>query len=107
MATKIFGSSDDLIEFEGDVQGEAYSYHSKLIMCSDGTLLDINYRKNEKALWHIQSLIEGSLFKKIELATNENDNYSDVAYFEDGLKFVYVVHEWEIVFGKELRHKHP
>ena len=46
MATKIYGASDDLIEFAGDVTGEVGHFgtdnneHGDLIICSDGTLLE-------------------------------------------------------------------
>lgn len=41
MTTKIYGTSDDLIEFEGDIYDEigAYKAQDKGILLSDGTVL--------------------------------------------------------------------
>lgn len=52
MATKVYGASDDLIEFDGDLRGEVGCYgtdekeHGVLVVFSDGTLLDIQYGKH-------------------------------------------------------------
>lgn len=42
MTTKIYGTSDDLIEFEGDIYDEigAYEAQDKGILLSDGTVLE-------------------------------------------------------------------
>lgn len=47
MATKIYGTSDDLIEFEGDIYDEigAYKAQDKGILLSDGTVLECSYHK--------------------------------------------------------------
>jgi len=53
MSTIIYGASDDLIEAEGDVKGEVGHYgsdndkHGVLLICSDGTLLEIKYGKED------------------------------------------------------------
>ena len=42
MTTKIYGTPDDLIEFEGDIYDEigAYEAQDKGILLSDGTVLE-------------------------------------------------------------------
>lgn len=104
MATKIYGDSDDLIEFEGDVKGEVGCYGTDrwergvLLICSDGTLLEAKYGKVDMAVWEIKPISEGPLFSRIERCLNEEtDPYSDVAHFFDGLKWVYAAKEWERV----------
>ena len=102
--TKIYGCSDDLIEFDGDVKGEVGCYgtddreHGVLIICSDGTLLEVKYGKGDKGIWGIQLIEKGELFNKIDQCTDENaDIYSDIAYFNDGLKWAFAATEWERV----------
>ena len=108
MATKIYGSSDDLVEIESnsiqDVEGEVSYYSSKysdkdkgvLIICSDGTLLEVKYGKGGLGIWAVNLLNTGNLFKEIEPCTDEDaEIYSDVAYFKDGLKWAYAAKEWE------------
>lgn len=102
MATRIYGSSDDLIEVEGDVRGESNVYNSGddpvLIVCSDGTVLECRYGKAGLAIWGFYVVKSGSLFQRVvECTREEEDPYSDVVYFRDGLSFVYVATEWERV----------
>ena len=101
MATKIYGSSDDLIEFEGDVYGEVDHYgtdestRGDLIFCSDGSLLEIKYGKADMGIWGITVLSAGALFQKIETCMDEDAKiHSDIALFNDGLKWAYVAKEW-------------
>lgn len=104
MSTKIYGVSDDLIEFEGDVRGEVDCYgtdekeHGVLIVCSDGTLLEVKYGKGGQAIWGVMLVTPGGLFTTIEHCTDEDANpHSDVAAFKDGLKWAYAATEWELV----------
>jgi hypothetical protein len=101
MPTKIYGVSDDLIEFEGDVTGEVGCYTSTkdekpvLVICSDGTLLIVSYGKADLGIWAINKTQQGSLFLGITPCTSEDaDPYSDVAHFRDGLKWAYAATEW-------------
>lgn len=106
MTTKVYGASDDLIEFEGDVQGEV-GYHGRdededegtLLVFDDGTLLAVKYGKpGGLAVWSVTPLKKGSLFERIDICDDENaDIYSDVAHFKDGLKTVYAAKVWEKV----------
>jgi hypothetical protein len=99
MSTTIYGASDDLIEFEGDVYGEVgcYGHDSEdeavLLFCSDGTLLRMWY--GHGGIWCIRCVFPGILFDRIEQCHDANaDPHSDVAYFKGGLKAAYVAKEW-------------
>jgi len=100
--TKIYGCSDDLIESEGDVSGEMDyigtddKEQGALLMCSDGTLLEVKYGKAGMGVWEVKLINQGSLFEKIDICTDEDaEIYSDIAYFTDGLKWIYAAKEWE------------
>lgn len=104
MATKIYGASDDLIEFEGDVRGEVGCYGTAekprgvLLVCSDGTIAEVKYGKMDQGIWGIHVFKEGTLFCKLDLCDNEDaDPYSDVLHFKDGLKWAYAAKEWDRV----------
>lgn len=96
VGTKIYGASDDLIEFEGDICGEISHYGSDddprgvLIICSDGTLLEVKYGKGGRGIWCINVLKPGELFDLIEFCHNEDaEIHSDIVYFKPGMKFMY------------------
>jgi hypothetical protein len=102
MTTKIYGASDDLIEFQGDVYGEVGHYGTDnnekgdLIICSDGTLLEIKYGKADMVIWGITVLNEGNLFEHLQTCMDEDaEPHSDLVLFKDGLKWAYVATEWE------------
>jgi len=102
--TRIYGQSDDTIEFEGDVDGEVSCYgidnndRGVLLSCSDGTLLEVKYGKTDQAVWEVKLLKSGNLFVRIESCTDEDsDPHSDVAIFNTGLKWIYAAKEWERV----------
>ena len=104
MATRVYGESDDLIEFDGDIYGEIGNFgtddaeHGELVICSDGTLLEIKYGKGDMAIWGITLINKGSLLKEIIPCADEDANpYSDIAIFNDGLKWAYGASEWEKV----------
>lgn len=87
--TKVYGASDDLIEFEGDVYGEVGHFSDKptRITMSDGTVLRVQYGKRDQGgVWGVTLVTAGLLFDHIDECFDENaDPYSDVAYFKDGL----------------------
>ncbi len=104
MTTKVYGASDDLIEFEGDVYGEVGHFgtddneRGDLIIFSDGTLLEIKYGKADMGIWGIIRIKAGDLFDRIDPCDNEDSTpHSDTAHFKDGLKWAYVAIEWERV----------
>ena len=96
MTTKIYGTSDDLIEFEGDVYGEVGAYnHPTLVMCSDGTMLEIRHEKGGLAIWGIQVIRRGDKLLGIDVCDDEGATpYSDVASFADGLKWAFSASEY-------------
>ena len=104
MPTKVYGASDDLIEFDGDVRGEVGNYgtdeaeHGELLIFSDGTLLEAKYGKADMAVWGITVIKGGELLKDIIPCSDEDaDPHSDIALFNDGLKWAYAASEWEKV----------
>lgn len=105
MSTKVYGQSDDLIEFEGDFRGEVSywgtdeeDHKGVLIILSDGTLLQAKYGKNNKAIWGISLVRQGTLFLNIDQCCDENAKiYSDIAHFAFGIKWAYATGEWEEV----------
>lgn len=101
MATQIYGSSDDLIEFEGDVRGEVGCYGTDdkergvLVICSDGTLLEVKYGKAQRGIWGVTLVRKGGLFDRIETCEDEDARrYSDTAYFRTGLKHAWAATSW-------------
>lgn len=100
----VWGASDDLVEFRGDVHGEIGCYGTDekeqgvLLICSDGTLLEVKYGKAQQGIWEIKLIQKGKLFSKIEPCMNEEaDPYSDIAVFRNGLKWIYAASGWELV----------
>lgn len=101
---KIYGASDDLIEFEGDFSGEVGCYGTDnkeqgvLVIVSDGTILEVKYGKGGGAIWEVKLLKRGSLFQGIEQCTDEDaDPYSDIATFAEGVKWAYAGTKWQVV----------
>jgi hypothetical protein len=105
MTTKIYGTSDDLIEVEGDVDGEVGCYGAQepesdgvLLVCSDGTVMAVKYGKGGMGIWGITLITAGELFIGIDVCTDEDANpYSDVATFSDGMKWVIRAMDWKRV----------
>lgn len=105
MTTKVYGASDDLIDFEGDFQGEVGCYGTDdrergvLVVMSDSTLLEIKYGKNDEAVWGIRLVKKGKLFDRIDQCdgNGDGDSYSDVAHFRDGITWAYAATDWEKV----------
>jgi hypothetical protein len=103
--TKVYGASDDLVEFDGDIHGEVCCYGTDdddhpgvLLVFSDGTLLIVKYGKLGRGIWGVTLLRQGALFQTIDQCTEEDaDPYSDVAYFAPGLKWAYAANGWESV----------
>lgn len=92
--TRVYGASDDLIEFEGELRGEVGAYGAgeaedspgKLVAFNDGTILAVKYGKpGNGGVWAINVLNQGALFDRIEICNDEDaDPYSDVVYFKPG-----------------------
>lgn len=91
--TRVYGSSYDQIEFEGEVVGELNCYGEPdvdkgvLVFMPDSTLLEVKYGKNNSDIWEVCLIRKGTHFDRIEQCDNEDaDPYSDVAYFKPGMK---------------------
>lgn len=110
MATEVYGASDDLIEFEGDVSGEVDCYDQNTqVMFSDGTFMTWHYGKKlpgterESGVWSVEVTTKGTLFDRVEECFDEDAKcYSDTAHFRDGLKWakerkVSGLQEWRLV----------
>lgn len=99
MTTQICGASDDLIEVDGDVSGESYLGNGgkTLLVCSDGTALEIQY--SVPGIWALTLIRPGVLFDGIVRCDRdgEGDNYTDVARFKDGLRYVISAKEYEVM----------
>ena len=68
--TRIYGCSDDLIEFDGDFSGEVGvradddEKEGTLIVCSDGTVLDVKYGKGGRGIWQVTLLRKGDMLDR-------------------------------------------
>lgn len=72
--------------------------HGVLLICSDGTILEIKYGKLDAGIWGIALHKKGSLFDGIEPCMDQDaDPYSDVANFQADLSWVYAAKDWERV----------
>lgn len=97
--TKVYGASDDLVEIEGEYAGEVGSYDNEsgvLLVMSDGTLLKVFY--GDEGIWKITLIKKGQLLERIDQCDDADARpHSDVAYFGNGIKWVYAAKEWEKV----------
>jgi predicted methyltransferase len=88
----ITGSSDDLIEVDGDLSEEFYSPdggrdEGDLLACSDGTMLRISYTR--EGIWRITPVEQGSATLTIEQAPeNDEDRYTDTATLDGPISWV-------------------
>lgn len=112
MATIVYGESDDLVEFDGDITAEfiqcidSESDQGLLLVFSDGSVLEMNYVLPEvpysmsgEKVWIVECIRKGLLFDRIgSYDTAGGKTYSDVAYFRPSLKWAYVcTQDWEKV----------
>lgn len=92
MGTKVYGASDDLIEFDGDLHGEVSACSAteeaplgNLLAFSDGTVLAVRYGKPAAGwVWAIDVLRKGSLFDRCEVKIGIGTGILVVAFFRDG-----------------------
>ena len=105
MSTRIYGASDDLVEFDGDYSGEVGAYGTDdrekgvLVVCSDGTVAEVKYGKDGRGIWSITLLQKGSLFQGIDPCVDADARpHSDVLTLGEGIKWIYAAkREWEFV----------
>ena len=101
MAVTVYGSSDDLVEVEGDVEeefsgpGDGPFY----LAFSDGTILSIIY--GDESIWRIAPVRRGAAKLTVEQAARgDEDNYSDRATL-DGVAIASVVFGSDFGLAKE------
>lgn len=104
MGTKIYGASDDLVEFDGDFRGEVGCFGTDdqdrgvLVIVSDGTILEVKYGKGGDAIWEVKLLKQGALYDRIQPCLDSDDDpHSDIAHFREGVKWAYAATEWDRV----------
>lgn len=83
---KIRGSSDDLIEIEGDIDEEFthYSDETAVLAISDGTLLSVEY----DGIWRIAPIHKGSAEMTKHEGTDEDDDYTDIVTLTGNIEWV-------------------
>jgi hypothetical protein len=77
---EIYGSSDDLIEVEGDITEEfnPTGDDNNYLGFSDGTILKITY--DDDGMWRIVPVVKGTAKLKIVQATDADADYTDHAH---------------------------
>lgn len=96
MGVTLYGSSDDLIEVEGDIEEEFYPFTDSpacggetgaVLGFSDGTVLRIVYSR--AGVWRITPVVEQPGRLSIERAPEDDeDNYTDRATITGTIKWV-------------------
>jgi len=85
---KVYGASDDLIEFNGDIHEEFNWLLSdndvKYLAFSDGTVLRVCY--DNDGLWRLTQIYKGTLLERIDQG-NVDEDKNDIAYFKEGVKW--------------------
>jgi len=105
MSTNVYGASDDLVEFDGDVCGEVGCFGTDepehpgvLLVFSDGTLAVAKYGKAGMGVWGITLIAKGTLYDNLEVCSADAaDEHSDMLIFKDGLRWAYAAKSWERV----------
>lgn len=89
---EVYGSSDDLVEVEGDIR-EEFQYGSNddgdgdILGFSDGTILRIQY--TNEGIWRITRLRTGTATLEVVPAVDsDSDNYSDRATLDGEIAWV-------------------
>lgn len=102
--TRIYGTSDDLIEVEGGYTGEIDCYGTDerkrgvLLVCSDGTALEVKYGKGSQGIWGITVLKKGTAYAGFEPCDDADaDIYSDIVTLKGDIKYVYAANDWDKV----------
>lgn len=96
--TRVYGASDDLVEFEGDIDDEidVFSHVNDsakpiVVGFDENTKVRVFYSKD--GIWVIELMVAGHLFS--EIRKRSGDKYSDELIMKDGLKsFTVEVERW-------------
>jgi hypothetical protein len=84
---KIYGSSDDLIEIEGDIREEFMfpsEYDTVFLTFSDGALLNMTYDRN--GIWRISPIF--CKYWEFWQCPATDDKYSDIASTKSEIQWV-------------------
>lgn len=85
----VYGSSDDLIEIEGDVVEEfalGMNGDGELLAFSNGVLLRISYTND--GVWRVSPLAGTDKVTVVQAPADDEDNYSDRATIEGDVTWV-------------------
>lgn len=87
MSVRVYGSSDDLIGIDGDIEEEFYhpAGHA-LLGFSNGTVLDVEY---SLGFWRIRALAGNA-----DIHPAMGGDYSDVAAIHGDIRWVLKGEEW-------------
>ena len=102
MTTRVYGCSDDLVEIEGELEGEISSFENEVLLAfSDNTLLLVEYNKG---IWKITEIRRGDLFDRVDVCTDPDaEIYSDQAFFFKGLEWCYLARFDERITKKKSK----
>lgn len=92
---RVYGSSDDLIEVDGDVREEFVLFDEDagdILAFSNGVVLRVQY--DVDGFWRIRSLAGHKLVRRREPV--EDGDYSDVALIEGSVSWVVHGSEWSL-----------
>ncbi len=89
MPTKVYGTSDDLIEIEGAIR-EEFNPHDddepSFLAFSDGTVLSIEYTRS--GIWAIHRVQAGSAaYSKTDNLGEDSDQYTDTVTLRGDIKW--------------------
>lgn len=94
MSLTIYGSSDDLIEVEGDISEEYTDYNNpegSVLAFSNGAALRIAY--SDSGVWRIVPLTgDMQIAQALE---DDDDNYSDVATVTGDVRWIVRGTDWK------------
>lgn len=99
MAVTIYGTSDDLIEIEGDIREEFYHIGDEdgptYFAFSDGTVISVSY--TFEGIWRIFPVVLGTGVLNIKQAvSSESDDYSDRAELTGDIRWLVVGNRIEL-----------
>jgi hypothetical protein len=95
MSALVYGSSDDLVEVEGDIREEfnCYDEHDGAVLVfSTGAVLRIVY--DAFGMWRIKALLQGEGVSVVG-ATDRDRDYSDKATVAGLVKWVIYTRTWD------------
>lgn len=84
MKTKVYGMFDDLVEIETEQNIYPYDeigcFDSMVrILFTDGTIIHVEYGKDDKGIWKIEVPHKGDAKQKLTICDDEDaDIYSDI-----------------------------